>query len=40
VSSTNFALHVLVRRELDRPLLTGEGIEQISIALSGRITAT
>ena len=28
--------HVLVRQELDRPLLTRTGIEQITIALSGR----
>ena len=28
--------HVLVRQELDRPLLTQEGIDQLSTALSGR----
>jgi Nuclease-related domain/UvrD-like helicase C-terminal domain len=28
--------HVLVRQELDRPLLTQQGIEQLSTALSGR----
>jgi Nuclease-related domain/UvrD-like helicase C-terminal domain len=28
--------HVLVRQELDRPLLTRQGIEQLSTALSGR----
>jgi hypothetical protein len=28
--------HVLVRQELDRPLLTEQGVEQLSTALSGR----
>ena len=28
--------HVLIRQELDRPLLTREGIDQLSTALSGR----
>ncbi|MGV0801352.1 nuclease, partial [Mycolicibacterium elephantis] len=28
--------YVLIRQELDRPLLTAEGIEQLSTALSGR----